>query len=152
MKNVNQYFESYPSSLKVHETSDGFFFHEKNHCDAINHANTLKDKTITTHDRAKVKNAELVDDSTKAAKAAPVKYEVVKKVTPAKAVEAKKTAPAKVVAAKDPKVVKVVPAKKTETVKVDKTDNSTAEPKGAALDQSPENKGQSTEGSNFENK
>lgn len=44
--NVQNYFESFPNSNEVHETSDGLIFHQKG--DAINHAKSLEDNSVET--------------------------------------------------------------------------------------------------------
>jgi len=52
MKNVIHHFKTHPKSTEVHETSNGFMFHEKH--DAVAHANELgKDKDrVKTHNRS----------------------------------------------------------------------------------------------------
>lgn len=60
MKKVQEYFKNYPGSKAVHQTSDGFLFPEK--CDAQNHAKTLKDATVVTHQRTAAKATPAQDE------------------------------------------------------------------------------------------
>jgi hypothetical protein len=48
-KATKEYFETYPDSIEVFETTDGFLFH-RNH-DAATHAKTQEDKAIVRHER-----------------------------------------------------------------------------------------------------
>ena len=59
MKHVIQYFETYPESKEVFETSDGFLFHKDT--DAKNHSVTLKDKDVTPHKRKDVITSDAKD-------------------------------------------------------------------------------------------
>jgi hypothetical protein len=76
--NVKSYFQSFPNSKEVHETSDGLIFHLKG--DAMNHSKSLGDAAVTTYQ----KDAVAVEpDGNKADETAQADIEETPKETPA---------------------------------------------------------------------
>lgn len=90
MKHVINHFKTHPDATEVHETSNGFLFHEKH--SAVAHANELgkENNKVTTHSRGDFEKEIAASIAADNKSAKPAKEEKVKEEKPSKEKESSK--------------------------------------------------------------